>query len=80
MKKQDDIYTDDFEGELGARITDFLPSPEQLVKKPKMQRVTMEIPLETVSFFKEKAEQYGASYQVMIREVLAHYAQAHGSK
>ena len=80
MINKNDIYTDNFEGELGSKLVDFLPSPEQLVRKPKMQRVTMEIPLETVCFFKEKAAEHGASYQLMIREVLSHYAQAHSGK
>ena len=71
--KQDDIYTDDVDWSLGKQVKDFLPSPSQLVKKQEMQRITMEVPKETINFFKQKAKEHGGSYQLMIRELLMCY-------
>jgi predicted DNA binding CopG/RHH family protein len=74
-KKIKDDYTDDVDFTLGDRIKDFLPGPEQLIRRPAMQRVTMEIPKNTVEFFKDYAKISGVSYQAMIRELLVQYVQ-----
>jgi predicted DNA binding CopG/RHH family protein len=69
----DDLYSDNFEGVIGNPVRDFLPRPANLIKKKKMQRVTMEVPSDVLSFFKEQAREHGGSYQGMIRELLSHY-------
>ncbi len=74
-KKINNDYTDNVDFELGERIVDFLPKPEQLIRRQDMQRVTMEIPKSTLSFFKNYAKVSGGSYQSMIRELLTQYAQ-----
>lgn len=73
MNKKTDDSNIDFE--LGARVIDFLPQPEQLIRRSEMQRVTMEIPKSTLLFYKNYAKQSGSSYQGMIRELLTQYAQ-----
>jgi len=79
-KQTNDIYQDDVDFSLGEQVRDILPSPEQLVRKTDMQRVTMELPKNTVSFFKEQAKNHGGSYQVMIRELLSHYVFSHSGQ
>jgi predicted DNA binding CopG/RHH family protein len=74
-KKTDNSDMDNIDFELGERVIDFLPKPEQLIRRPEMQRVTMEIPTTTLSFFKNYAKLSGGSYQSMIRELLTQYAQ-----
>lgn len=74
-KKINDDYSDNVDFELGERVIDFLPKPEHLIRRQDMQRVTMEIPKSTVSFFKHYAKMSGGSYQGMIRELLTQYAQ-----
>jgi predicted DNA binding CopG/RHH family protein len=71
-KKTDDS---DLDFELGERVSDFLPKPEQLIRRSEMQRVTMEIPKSTLLFYKNYAKKSGGSYQSMIRELLTQYAQ-----
>ena len=56
------------------RIADFLPSPEELFPKMEMKKITIEVDLETVDFFKLKAKKAGTKYQKMMREVLKIYA------
>ncbi len=72
--KNNDVYSDDLDWEIGKRVKDFLPSPDRLVRKQDMKRVTMEVPSEIVLFFKEQAKKHGGSYQAMIRELLTEYA------
>ena len=55
------------------RIKDFLPPPEQLVKKEDTIRITINLNKQSVSFFKEKAKKQGVSYQNMIKSVLDYY-------
>ena len=54
-------------------ITDFLPSPENLVLREKKKRVTLTLTEKSLDFFKEAARKRKASYQAMIRRLLDFY-------
>ena len=54
-------------------ISDFLPSPEELVLKEKRTKVTLTLNEKSLNFFKNKAKKHGASYQAMIRRLLDYY-------
>jgi len=55
-------------------IENFLPPPEQLVKKQEMVKVTISLGKPTVDFFKRRARRQATPYQKMIRRVLDMYA------
>lgn len=54
-------------------ISDFLPSPENLILREKKKRVTLTLTEKSLKFFKETAQKHGASYQAMIRRLLDYY-------
>jgi predicted DNA binding CopG/RHH family protein len=54
-------------------ISDFLPSPENLVLKEKKTKVTLTLTQKSLAFFKASAKIQGASYQAMIRNLLDFY-------
>ena len=69
------VYTDE---PLDLRvIPDFLPPPDQLVRRDDTVKVTMSLSKSSVEFFKRIARRQHAPYQAMIRKVLdlysAHY-------
>jgi len=65
-------YTDE---PIEARlISDFLPKPEELILKEKKTRVTLTLTEKSLTFFKNEAKKYKASYQAMIRRLLDFYA------
>ena len=73
--------TEIVEGTFGKmkEVDDFLPSPEQLVlKEPETIKVTLALDKETIDFFKEKADELGAPYQRMIRNLLSEYVSRQG--
>ena len=72
MKKKT-IYTD---GPLGdfEIIEDFLPRPEQLIKKHENIRVTINLNKASVGYFKTVAKQSHTQYQKIIRTLLDYYA------
>ena len=55
------------------RIKDFLPPPEQLIKKNETIRITINLNKQSVTFFKKKARKHGVPYQSMIKSVLDFY-------
>jgi predicted DNA binding CopG/RHH family protein len=55
-------------------ISDFLPSPEELILKNETVKVTIAISKASVDFFKNKAKKYNTRYQKMIRRLLDEYA------
>jgi predicted DNA binding CopG/RHH family protein len=59
-------------------VEDFLPSPEELVLKDEMIKVTISLSKTSVDFFKKEAKKYNTQYQKMIRRLLDEYA-AHQS-
>jgi predicted DNA binding CopG/RHH family protein len=54
-------------------ISDFLPSPENLILREKKTKVTLTLTEKSLSFFKNAAKEHGASYQAMIRRLLDYY-------
>lgn len=71
MKKKI-IYTD--EPMDGVRvISDFLPSPEELVLKDETVKITISLSKGSVEFFKNEARKYNTQYQKMIRRLLDEY-------
>ncbi|KKQ50581.1 MAG: hypothetical protein US75_C0012G0022 [Candidatus Woesebacteria bacterium GW2011_GWC1_38_13] len=54
-------------------VSDFLPSPEELILKEKKQKVTLTLSEKSLKFFKANAKKHGASYQAMIRRLVDYY-------
>lgn len=54
-------------------ISDFLPSPENLILNEKKKRVTLTLTQSSLDFFKKEAKKYKASYQGMIRRLIDYY-------
>ena len=55
-------------------VEDFLPPPEDLVRRESTLKVTIGLSKPTVEFFKREARRNGTRYQRMIRRVLDLYA------
>ena len=55
-------------------ISDFLPSPDELVLQDKAVKVTLFLSKHSVDFFKQLAEKKHTRYQKMIRILLDKYA------
>jgi predicted DNA binding CopG/RHH family protein len=55
-------------------ISNFLPSPEELVLKDETVKVTIALSKASVEFFKNEAKKYNTQYQKMIRRLLDEYA------
>lgn len=65
-------YTDGTVGEF-VIIKDFLPPPEELNFTEEKTRVTINLNLSSVDFFKREAKKHRTQYQKIIRSVLDHY-------
>jgi predicted DNA binding CopG/RHH family protein len=81
MKKRIE-YTDGPIGNIKV-IPDFLPSPDQLVKKETNIKVTINLRKDSVEFFKSIAKKNNVQYQKVIRRLLDTYATSfahHASK
>lgn len=59
-------------------VSDFLPSPEELLPSEETIKITIALDSETLKFFKKYAGKAGLKYQRMIREVLKGYARKYG--
>ncbi len=55
-------------------VSDFLPSPKDLVLKDETVKVTISLSKASVDFFKEEARKHKTQYQKMIRRLLDEYA------
>lgn len=71
MKKKI-TYTNEPMGKVRI-VTDFLPSPEELVLKDKTVKVTISLSKASVDFFKKAAKKNNTQYQKMIRRLLDEY-------
>ena len=71
MKKKI-TYTNEPMGKVRV-VTDFLPSPEELVLKDKTVKVTISLSKTSVDFFKKAAKKNNTQYQKMIRRLLDEY-------
>jgi predicted DNA binding CopG/RHH family protein len=54
-------------------VSDFLPSPKDLVLKDETVKVTISLSKASVEFFKEEARKHKTQYQKMIRRLLEEY-------
>jgi predicted DNA binding CopG/RHH family protein len=59
----------------GEIITDFLPPPEELIRKESKVKITITLNSGSVDFFKNHAKKNNTKYQTMINEVLDKYVQ-----
>jgi predicted DNA binding CopG/RHH family protein len=66
-------YTDEPIGKVKV-VSDFLPSPVELVLKDETVKVTISLSKTSVEFFKKEARRYNTQYQKMIRRLLDEYA------
>lgn len=73
MKKQKIEYTNESIGQVKI-VSDFLPSPNELVLKEETVKVTLALTKESVDFFKKEAASHHIGYQTLIRALLASYA------
>ncbi len=58
-------------------ISDFLPSPKELVLKDETVKVTIALSKTSVEFFKDEAKKNNTQYQKMIRRLLDEYTARH---
>ncbi len=66
-------YTDEPIGAVTV-ISDFLPSPEDLVLREETVKVTLALSRRSLDFFRAQAKKTHAPYQKMIRALLDQYA------
>jgi len=59
----------------GKIIADFLPPPEELIRKEPKVKITITLNSSSVDFFKKFAKKNKVKYQTMINEVLNKYVQ-----
>jgi len=59
-------------------VSDFLPSPEDLLPSEETIKITIALDSDTLKFFKKYADKAGLKYQRIIREVLKGYARKYG--
>jgi predicted DNA binding CopG/RHH family protein len=58
-------------------VSDFLPSPEELVLKDETVKVTIALSKASIDFFKNEAKKHNTQYQKMIRRLLDEYTARH---
>ena len=58
-------------------VSDFLPTPEELVLKDETVKITIALSKSSVDFFKNEAKKYNTQYQKMIRRLLDEYTARH---
>jgi uncharacterized protein (DUF4415 family) len=61
-------------------IADFLPPPEELIRKEPKVKITITLNTGSVDFFKKFARKNNTKYQTMINEVLDKYVQKYKNK
>jgi predicted DNA binding CopG/RHH family protein len=72
-KNKHEVHYTDEPIQLGERVEDFLPRPEDLVFRPKGVKVTITLSEESLAYFKEQAERLHTPYQRMIRNLIDEY-------
>lgn len=60
--------------------SDFLPSPDELVRKTEKEKITIAIDKRSLDLYKRYAKKHNAKYQTMINDVLGSYADKFLSK
>jgi uncharacterized protein (DUF4415 family) len=85
MNKRKIIYTE-APKDISKRITeseivsDFLPPPEELIRREPKVKITITLNGGSVDFFKEYAKKNNTKYQTMINEVLDRYVQKYRNR
>jgi predicted DNA binding CopG/RHH family protein len=64
----------------GEIIADFLPPPEELIRKEPKVKITITLNSGSVDFFKKSARKNNTKYQTMINEVLDKYVQKYKNR
>ena len=59
-------------------VTDFLPPPNELVRKEEQVKVTINLSKRSIEFFKRVAADEGVPYQSLIKSLLDRYADRFG--
>lgn len=72
-------YTDapaDVEQSLNSAviIDDFLPSPDELIRKEEKEKITLAVDKRSLDLFKQYAKKHNAKYQNMLNGVISSYA------
>lgn len=73
MNKNEAIEYTDEPLEMGRRVDDFLPRPEDLVFRPRGVKVTITLSEESVAYFKQQGDRLRTPYQRMIRNLIDEY-------
>ena len=55
-------------------VKDFLPSPSELIRKTKKEKITIEIDQDSLDLFRQYAKRHNTKYQPMINGVINSYA------
>lgn len=76
-RKTKKISADEPKGSL-TPISDFLPSPEELLPSEETIKITLAVDANTLKFFRKYADKAGLKYQRLMREVLKGYAKRYG--
>ena len=63
----------------GEKVIDFLPPPNQLIRKIPKVKITITLNTQSVNFFKQSAKENKVKYQTMINEVLDQYARLYSN-
>lgn len=74
MKKKTVKYTNEPLGKVRI-VSDFLPSPDELVPKEETVKVTLSLTKSSVDYFKRAAKKRHTQYQKMIRTLLDYYTE-----
>ena len=79
MKKTKVVYTEEPKDiaesiRRSIIISDFLPPPNQLIRKVPKVRVTLQLTKSSVEQFKKYANEHDDNYQCLIRDVVDQYA------
>ena len=61
--------------ENAATMSDFLPSPDKLIRKSEKEKITIAIDKHSLDMYKQYAKKHNAKYQTMINSVLGAYAE-----
>jgi predicted DNA binding CopG/RHH family protein len=64
----------------GEVIADFLPPPEELIRKEPKVKITIALNSGSVDFFRKFAKKNKIKYQTMINEILDKYVQKYKEK
>ena len=85
MNRKKIIYTEAPKGVsravvVGKAVTDFLPPPEELIRREPKVKITITLNSGNVDFFKKFAQENNVKYQAMINEVLDRYVKKYKSR